>query len=337
MDLFHHAVSAQHSGELHNLRERSLEIKKLLLQLLLGLPILLGALEYRGYSGCTELKNPVSRVVIAGALGCRVLEFSYRNENAILVNPRHDGIHWESGPAPFEQSGARFDIGPELTAPAHDSVWLGTWSGRQLSSLAAEWESPPDPESPFRVTRKFELDPALPRLTITQTVVNQGPEALTLQYWGRAWFRPGGTVKIPLPPRGLRRFPAGYVQYESEARPGILNLTPEDPMIREVAGFLEIRPLPKFSKNTFECGKPFAIYELPYGQTLVVRFPIDPERASADIAGGNFCVCFNRWFCEMEALGPRELVAPGERFQYTESWQLYDTSRFNLKEGEEHE
>lgn len=47
-------------------------------------------------------------------------------------------------------------------------------------------------------------------------------------------------------------------------------------MIREVAGFLEIRPLPKFSKNTFECGKPFAIYELPYGQTLVVRFPIDP-------------------------------------------------------------
>ena len=283
------------------------------------------ALELHGYRDCIELRNGQCRVVVTGALGCRVLEFSFRGRNAVLVNPRHDGAHWSSGPERFSPSGGRFDVGPELTVPEHASLWLGTWAGRKSSPLSMTWRSP-DGEAPFEVVREFTLDAALPKLTIRQTVSNRSGKPLLLHHWGRGWFQPGGTVIVPLPPKELRRFPKGFVQYENEPRNWIVNLLPEDPAVSEAEGCLLVKPLPAYSKNTFECGNPWAGYRLPYGQLLIVRFALHPERASAEIAGGNFSICFNRWFCEMEPIGPRETVAPGGTFSFTEEWELFECS-----------
>ena len=75
-----------------------------------------------GYSDSVELRNSMTRVVITGALGCRILEFARDGRNALVTNPRHNGVQWTEGPEPFAPSGGRFDIGPELNAPAHEKI-----------------------------------------------------------------------------------------------------------------------------------------------------------------------------------------------------------------------
>lgn len=288
-----------------------------------------------GYSDSVELRNSMTRVVITGALGCRILEFARDGRNALVTNPRHNGVQWTEGPEPFAPSGGRFDIGPELNAPAHEKIRLGTWQCRTSSERKTIWRSPLSENGELEAQREFELDPERSLLRITQTVWNRSSEPLRLQHWGRAWFRPGGEVMLPLRPEKLRRFPRGYVQHQITNRSWKIEFLPEDPAFSiSIAGnFLTVKALPQFSKNSMECGEPWSAYRMPAQKLLLIqRFPIRLEMAQPEIAGGNFNICFNRWFCEMEPLGPEELVLPGKSFSFTEEWELFDDAGISPEE-----
>lgn len=285
-----------------------------------------------GYSDCVVLCSRNTKVVITGALGCRVLEFSRNGKNALVTNPRHNGVLWKEGPEPFAPSGGRFDIGPELNAPPHEKIRLGTWHCKETFGQTSVWQSPLSEKNDFEVQRKFELGPERSILRITQTVWNRSSAPLRLQHWGRGWFRPGGEVIIPLRPEKLRRFPKGYVQYLTGSPGWLLQLLPEDPAFSIEDDFLRVKPLPKFSKNSMECGEPWSAYRMPKQNLLLIqRFPIRLDAAQPEIAGGNFNICFNKWFCEMEPMGPEELLQPGKSFSFTEEWELFDDAGISLK------
>lgn len=306
---------------------------RILLQIALLLLVIGVWSQDYGYSDSVELHNSKTRVVITGALGCRILEFARNGRNALVTNPRHNGVQWTEGPEPFAPSGGRFDIGPELNAPPHEKIRLGTWQCKAASALETIWQSPVSEKGDLEVQRKFELDPECSILRITQTVWNRSPTSLRLQHWGRGWFRPGGEVIIPLRPEKLRRFPKGYVQYQTGNQGWLLQLLPEDPAFSIQGEFLRVKPLPRFSKNSLECGEPWSAYRMSeQGLLLIQRFPIRLEAAQPEIAGGNFNICFNRWFCEMEPLGPEELVLPGKFFSFTEEWELFDDTGASPKE-----
>jgi hypothetical protein len=288
--------------------------------------------EKFGYSDCVVLNNQNTQVIITGALGCRVLEFSRNGKNALLTNLRHNGVQWTSGPKPFEPSGGRFDIGPELNAPPHEKIRLGTWHCKESTGQTSVWQSPLSEKKDFEVQRKFELDSKRSLLRITQTVWNRSPVSLRLQHWGRGWFRPDGEVIIPLRPEKLRRFPKGYVQYLTGSQGWQVQLLPEDPAFSIQGNFLLVKPLPHFSKNSMECGEPWSAYRMPKSDLLLIqRFPIKLTAAQPEIVGGNFNICFNKWFCEMEPLGPEELVQPGKSFSFTEEWELVDGAEMSLE------
>lgn len=278
-----------------------------------------------GYSDNVELRNSKTRVVITGALGCRILEFARDGRNALVTNPQHNGVQWTEGPEPFAPSGGRFDIGPELNAPPHEKIRLGTWQCRTSSERKTIWRSPLSENGELEAQREFELDPERSLLRITQTVWNRSSGPLRLQHWGRGWFRPGGEVILPLRPEKLRRFPHGYVQHQITNGSWKIELLPEDPAFSIAGNFLTVKALPQFSKNSMECGEPWSAYRMPAQKLLLIqRYPIRLEVAQPEIAGGNFNICFNRWFCEMEPLGPEELVLPGKSFSFTEEWELFD-------------
>jgi len=278
--------------------------------------------EFYGYRDCIVLKNRVCRAVVTGERGCRLLEFSFQGENPIFAYSKPADRYW------FSPTGGRMDIGPELPVPKHPSVWGGTWTGKRTSPLSMVWKSPEDPAAPFEVTREFSLDERLPKLTIRQTVRNRLTKPLVLHHWGRGMFRPGGTVIVPLLPKGVRRFPRGFAQYGWKPDFWNLDLDPKDPAVTEQDGLLLVSPRPKHPKNTFECGRPWAAYLLPGGdRLLVMSFAISPRRTSGELGGGNFIIFYNEQFCELEPIGPRESVAPGGMFHFTERWELFNVRR----------
>ena len=55
----------------------------------------------------------------------------------------------------------------------------------------------------------------------------------------------------------------------------------------------------------------------------VKRFPVYPERVYNEMAGLTISIWYNKEeMTELEPIGPREVLAPGESSSFTEDWWL---------------
>ena len=61
------------------------------------------------------------------------------------------------------------------------------------------------------------------------------------------------------------------------------------------------------------------------GTLFIKRAPVMPGAVYPDF-GCNFEVFTNPDFLELESLGPKVQLAPGERIRHTESWTLFEMS-----------
>ena len=84
-------------------------------------------IDYVGYSNCIKLENKNTRVILGPHCGGRILEYSWKNKNAIYLDPAHDGWMYHADKPEIDPSGGRFDIGPENIIPKHSKLWLGKW------------------------------------------------------------------------------------------------------------------------------------------------------------------------------------------------------------------
>ena len=56
---------------------------------------------------------------------------------------------------------------------------------------------------------------------------------------------------------------------------------------------------------------------------FVKRFPTYPDRVYNEVAGLTMSIWYpDRPMCELEPIGPRERLAPGESASFTETWWL---------------
>jgi hypothetical protein len=287
------------------------------------------AIDYYGYSGCIALENATTRVVLGHHAGGRVLEYALHGENALYLAPDQSGwVHREGEPA-IHISAGRCDIGPEHVIPRHPTLWLGAWTAEITGARSARMVSQDDPETGVCLTRDFELDAATSRLRFTQTQTNVSGRTTEWCHWSRTFARHGGIGVVPLSERPMSRFPKGYVMYGS-AGPGIgaaVGFRPEDPQItrRSDGGreYLVIRGVPQQAKLGFDSYAGWFAYLEPHGVAFVKRFASDPNRVYNEVAAITSCIYYPKErFVELEPIGPRETLAPGESASFTEEWEL---------------
>jgi len=125
---------------------------------------------------------------------------------------------------------------------------------------------------------------------------------------------------IPLGDRPSR-FPSKYAMYEDSA---IINVRAVDDQIRERDGFLEILSPPRKPKLGFDTYAGWLAYVMPNNRVFVKRFPTYPDRVYNEAAGLTLSV----WYptgprIELEPIGPRERLKPGESASFTEDWWLF--------------
>lgn len=277
-------------------------------------------ISYHGYTKAVELKAGNARAVLCPEVGGRVIEFSLDGKNALRLDEQEGSP--QAGKQPAVSAG-RFDFGPEMTTRPHPKIWSGEWTAEITGDRSAKLTSQRDENCGVQLVREFELKPvASPlqaaHLSCRQTIINVSDQPQEYCHWGRSFALGGGICFIPL--QGKSRFPSKYALYEDR---GIINVQAKDDKIRERDGFLEILGAPRKPKLGFDSYAGWLAYVAPGDLLFVKRFATYPERVYNEAAGLTISV----WYppgdrVELEPIGPRERLAPGQSASFTEEWYL---------------
>jgi hypothetical protein len=287
---------------------------------ILGLAQVPGArfVTEREYPNCIELSNDSVRVVLEPNLGGRVIAYELSGKNVLYVDPEQDGKTYEPG-VYIHPSGGRFDIGPERTIPAHPALYLGKWSARITGPREAEMTSQKDTATGVQLIRRFKLTKSGSRLEYTQITRNISNTTKSYCHWSRTFVKGGGISLAPLNPDS--RYPVGYLIYG----PGkVLNYMPEnEDNIRVRKGILEIFGTPSQPKLVTDSYDGWLAYITKDNQLFIKKYPVFPLRNYGEIAASTACVYYKDLMCEIEPIGPMEVVEPGKEVSFTEYWYLY--------------
>lgn len=277
-------------------------------------------ISYYGYQHAIELKNETTRVVLCPEVGGRVLEYSLDDRNVLYLSESEK--NWQPGDPP-QASAGRFDIGPELVIPPRPALWSGRWTGQITGDLTARLTSPRDEATGVQLIREFRLASDSSKLSCVQTIVNLSDSRKEWCHWSRTFAVGNGIVVIPLSDpmtQPFSRFPQHYVMYEQGR---LINMHPEDSAIRRVGNTLQIRPTPRRPKLGFDSYAGTIAYFCPNDLLFVKKFKTFPDRVYNEAAGLTISVWYpDRPMVELEPIGPRQTLQPGERASFTEHWWL---------------
>ena len=273
---------------------------------------------FHAYTKAVELKLGKTRAILCPQAGGRVLEFSVDGTNAMYLDDAEK--KWQPGKAVPITAG-RFDYGPELTVTPHPKAWSGVWTAEITASQSVKLTSPRDDPAGIQLTREFRLvsHGEFVGLSCKQTMTNVSKDTREVCHWGRSFSPGGGICVIPLGERPSR-FPSKYAMYEESA---VINVKATDEKIRVRDGFLEILAPPRKPKLGFDTYAGWLAYVMPNDRVFVKRFPTFPDRVYNEAAGLTLSV----WYptgprIELEPIGPRERLKPGESASFTEDWWL---------------
>lgn len=284
-------------------------------------------IKYHNYDKAIELRHGDMRAVLCPQAGGRVLEFSVGGKQALYLDEKEK--EWQPG-AKTPISAGRFDYGPELTVTPHPAIWSGEWTGEITGPRKAKLTSPLDEVAGVQLTREFEIVPLVrmlsdftlkpeTHLACRQTIKNMSDKPQEVCHWGRSFSPGGGIALVPLGEQ-TSRFPVKYAMYEDTA---IINVRNTDERIRERDGFLEILGPPRKPKLGFDSYAGWLGYLMPNNTLFVKQFATFPDRVYNEAAGLTLSI----WYpvgtrIELEPIGPRECLMPGESATFTEKWFL---------------
>ena len=274
-------------------------------------------IAYHGYPTAIELRIGDARAVVCPEVGGRVLEFSVGGRNAMQLDDAEKARKpGKSGPV---MSAGRFDYGPELTVTPHPKTWAGEWAAVVVGPDFVRLNGPRDDPAGVQVVRDFRLikHGQSVGLSCTQKLANVSDVPKEVCHWGRSFSPGGGICVVPLGDRPSR-FPGKYAMYEDR---GVINVNNKDERIRERDGFLEILSPPRKPKLGFDTYAGWLAYALPDDTLFVKRFRTYPDRVYNEAAGLTLSV----WYppgprIELEPIGPRERLKPGESASFSEEW-----------------
>jgi hypothetical protein len=300
-------------------------MKRLSISLAAALSLVVAAAEPAGtsrvkvlnYDNCIELSNASTRVVLGHQRGGRVLIYELQGQNALYLDPEEG--EWTPGSTGrFPVSAGRFDIGPEKIIPRRTELWEGPWNAEIVGPRHARLTSVEHASTGTQLVREFKLEDSGSHLSCTQIIRNISEKTTEWCHWSRTFARGQGICIIPL--SAPSRFPKNYVMYE----PGnLINIAPSDPNIRTRDGFLEILGTPKYPKLGMDSYMGWFGYQMRNNLLFLKKYATFPDRVYNEAAGLTISIWYpDGPMCELEPIGPRQRLAPGEAASFTEHWWL---------------
>ena len=280
-----------------------------------------GWIDYAGYKDCVYLENTDTRVVLGPHMGGRVLEYAYQGENTLMLDPRQNGWTYKAGDRPrMGPSGGRFDVGPENKMTKHPNIWFGPWTAEVTGPYSGKMTSVADSDSGLLLEREFTLSPDSTQLTCKQIIHNISDQELRCCHWSRTFGKGHGICVVPLSP--YSKFPKKYIMYG----PGpVMNYMPDDPHILVDEAFLIMYDAPERPKLGIDSHEGWFAYLMPNNLMLVKQYPTFPNRVYNEMAGITISLWYlKEYVCELEPIGPMEVLEPGTSASFMETWYVID-------------
>jgi hypothetical protein len=282
------------------------------------------AMDYRGWpeSLVVEATDVEVKLVVAPAVGGRIVEYSLDGQNILWSPPGIDGVTLATSPKGFATPGHQVDIGPELRGiPRHLLLWLGQYVGDAPRDDTVRVVSAPDAGVGVQLGKEITLEPETGALGIVQRMKNVTTTNVAYCLWDRTLCEGGGFAFFPLNKKSrfaakwaLLRKPEGKGFYDGDQ--------PEHANVRVLDGVLVAKCGGKASKLGADSDAEWIAYTR--GRLLFVKYyPWFPKGSYTD--GGNSVeLYFDEGRAELEPLSPEITLKPGETYEMPQKWTLVE-------------
>jgi hypothetical protein len=286
------------------------------------LPRGIEAKRYTGWPECVFLnasEAPV-QVIIVPAVGGRIINFSYNNDNILFENAASAGRTLNDEKGPFWASGYQCDVGPELAnIPDHPDLWVGPNKWRALHDYSIELTSQTDRKLGIEIDKQIVLAPDTGELGIVQRLRNDSPGTKTCCLWDRSLCKGGGFALFPLNKHS--RFKAGWSLRGRENGNYVYDGDhPSLPQVHILDGVLVTETVGEPSKIGADSDAGWLAYVR--GKLLYVKYFPYNRRGTYSDGGNSVEVYFDQRVAEIEPLSPETKLGPGENFSFPEKWVL---------------
>jgi hypothetical protein len=280
------------------------------------------AMDYRGWehSLVVEATDVEAKLVVAPAVGGRIVEYSLDGQNILWAPPGIDGLTLAASPKGFATPGHQVDIGPELRGiPRHLLLWLGQYVGDAPRDDTVRVVSAPDPTVGVQLSKEITMEPETGALGVLHRMKNIAATNVSYCLWDRTLCEGGGYAFFPLNRKS--RFKAGWaLKRKGEGRGFYDGDTPEHPNVTLFGNLLVAKCDGPASKLGADSDAGWIAYVR--GRLLFVKYyPYFPKGPYTD-GGCSVELFFDQGRAELEPLSPEITLKPGEQYDFPEKWTL---------------
>jgi hypothetical protein len=284
---------------------------------------MLERISYRGWENAYRISNDAVELIVLADVGPRIV--SYRSigggENVFHEVSDQAGL---TGGSDFRlYGGHRLWIWPEVERTYFpDNLSVAVSQERNLARFTAPVEGV-YPGTNLQKELEIELDEEGPGVAVNHRITNRDSRATELAPWAPTMMRAGGRAILPLPPRAAM----DKEHFQSVGPLTLWSFTDfADPRWTLGTEYIQLRqqskPTGRFPEQMTGVYNPagWGAYFLN-GTLFVKSAPLIAGAVYPDF-GCNFEVFTNPDFLELESLGPKVQLAPGESVHHKESWTL---------------
>jgi hypothetical protein len=288
-------------------------------------------ISYRGWRNAYRISNQAVELIVLADVGPRIIRFAYREEENVLHEVR-DQAGMKGGDEFRLYGGHRLWVSPEVERtyfPDNRSVSLCQQENMVRFTAPVEDTFP---GTNLQKELEVQLDETGARVRLLHRIINRGSQPTELSPWTPTMLRAGGRAILPLPPRAAmdkdHYLPVGPLALWS-----FTDLA--DPRWTFGTEYIQLR-----QRTNLSCHFPEQMTGIfnPRGwgayfsdNTLFVKCAqVIPGAAYPDF-GCNFELFANHDFLELETLGPKVWLHPGEHATHREAWELFG----NVPAGED--
>jgi hypothetical protein len=266
---------------------------------------------------CVRLENNALSLLVTRSVGPRIIALYLPDGSNLFAEVPDRTVECPGAGEYHFYGGHRLWHAPEVLArtylPDSSPVEIATIE----DGLAAT--QPTEPRTGLQKTLRIRLPAEGATVIVDHVLTNRGLWPVTCAPWAITQLRPGGVAILP---QGAATPEAGMLRPDRN-----VVLWPytdiNSPFIRWGNRFITVTA--EMEATALKVGFPNPQGWLAYhwqGTLFVKKASYLPGAHYLDIGSSSQCYC-DRDFLELETLGPRATIAPGESITHREVWELY--------------
>ncbi|MCB2180352.1 hypothetical protein KQH54_04580 [bacterium] len=276
---------------------------------------------FGGYE-CVKLENGQLELWMTQGVGPRILGLAFQGGENIFAELPGEVISFPGVGDYSLRGGHRLWCAPEKP----ETTYLPDDKRVTIKSLDDTLHiiQPEDERIGVQKTLSITLDPDEPKVIVNHSLTNTGQDTIELAPWAITQLRLGGVAILPqfqgnvdahglLPNRQLNLWP--YAKMQS-------------PHVEWGDEYIFVHA--NFTEGFFKVGFPNSRGWMGYviADTLFVKkAQYFPGAAYYDLGSSSECYC-NCQFLELETLGPKVMLDPGQSVHHREDWVVYAVEGF---------